>query len=135
MWLSSIIIFLNTPKESAYFCVLVLKNKIKYLIRAIGLLQFNIFDLQTSIKNRWDTTKVLETGRLMKQDLLVFPPKLFNFIWILKPCFSLWEKPIFLQFFSRMMERRNHKNIIQFNCPPGFWPQILTSLLQQCPLD
>lgn len=68
MWLSSIIIFLNTPNESAYFCVLVLKNKIKYLIRTIGLLQFNIFDLQTSVKNRWDTTMVLETGRLMKQD-------------------------------------------------------------------
>lgn len=98
---------------------------------------------------------VLETGILMEQDLLAFPPKLFNFIWILKPCFSLWEKPIFLQFFSRMMERRNHKNnsqmlitrtavteskkllksFIQFNCSPGFWPKILTSLLQQCPLD
>lgn len=37
MWLSIIISFVNTSKESACFCVLVLKNKFKYLIRAIDL--------------------------------------------------------------------------------------------------
>lgn len=111
MWLSSIINFVNTPKESAYFCVLVLKNKFKHLIRAIGLLRFDIFDLQTSIKNRWDTTMVLEIGRLI---CLPFLPSFST-------SFGFWN----LAFLSG-------RNLYVYSFFPEWWRGEITKTTARC---